>query len=323
MPELNFGDTKYGEPMGEIDEPTLTKEATPEEEEEETPAGEEQEAGKPGLEPDDDSGDEPADDDSGEEESEESEGISYEVLLEAAQAGIPPEVIQRWGSDDAVRAGIDLMKRAGGVKKGSEEDRGDSNQETPELPPEWDYELPAELMSDDYDEGIKGAFTGINEAMKKHDAALREILKKSQANQSTGSEEDNQMNMAFDMTINALLSDDTYKQFADDLGNGFWFELPDEQHGARSKVVVTAEQLIARQQAAGKTPRLADVVKQAVGIVYPDRINKQKITQTLKAVKGRKKIGKPSGKSKSNENLPPKSQAAEDIRAWQKEHASD
>jgi len=247
--------------------------------------------------------------------------LPVDVLIEAGRAGLSAEDIQALHTADAIRAAIRI--KGGGAAAPSPAAPGAPStakgQAAPVVPPElkpWEFEVPKELEDPEYfDPKVSAFLKGLTAKVKERDDAFRAHIGQLQS-RPTGEAVDRTSEMMFDMTLNNKLAEDTYKPYAEKLGIGWQAELSPEEFANRQRVATVAQELYARQQSQGRTPKLGDITMQAAGIVFPEIASKLGQRTVAAKLAARPKVGRPGGGVADTRD--PRQQAIDDIREAQR-----
>ena len=228
------------------------------------------------------------DEDAGEGEEEEAdadlepEGISRELLHEAAQVGLSVAEADEFGSDSALRAHLRLSAKKAETQKGAEETSASSKGW--ELPEIENFEI-KEVSDEDYDEADFGKnLSGINN----HYKAQMETMRTAAAEK---------MGTLYGMIrdLTGAVQDEQFISAADRLGDEWTGVLG--KRGARNdghwdslgKVITAAESLqrMAAEKGA-RVPSMDEAMAQAATMTFPKETNKQTLRKAAKKASARK-----------------------------------
>jgi len=238
------------------------------------------------------------------------EGLPFDVLIEAGRAGLSAEDVGALQTAEAIRAAIRIK---GGIQASTTAATTATSTATakepapaapalPELKP-WDVELPKEFEdAEQFDPKTTAFLKNLVAQVKGRDDAYRAHLSHLATRQPTPEGVDHTAEMMFDMTLNNQLARDDYKPYAERLGIGWQMELSKEEFANRQKVAGVAQELYARQQAQGHSPKLESVIMQAAGIVFPEIASKLGQKAIASKIAARPKIGRPGGGVADNRN---------------------
>lgn len=248
------------------------------------------------------------------------QGLPYDVLVAAGAAGLSADHVKALGTAEAIRAAIEIKTGGKAATTAPAATEGTETAEAPALPElkPWEFKVPEELRdAEAYDPKVVKFLDEMAAYSKSRDDAYRaHIAALSNRTQTGNGDAQRYSEMMFDMTLNGKLGEETYKPYADKLGVGWQVELSGEQFENRQRVAETAGQLYERQRAQGKTPKLADVIMQAAGIVFPEIASKLGQKAIASRIAARPKVGRPGGGVADTRD--PRQRAIDDIAEAQR-----